>query len=148
LVGFDNIDLDTVVIDPVVKSEALTLKPKVYLGIGCNRDTPLSQIEEAVETFLSNNGLKIEEIKNIASFEAKSDELGLLEFAKKYDFKIEFYEKDAINALENEFSKSASTKFFGLKGVAEPSAILVSEYKELLFKKEVYLKSVTIAGAI
>jgi cobalt-precorrin 5A hydrolase len=148
LVGFDSIDLDTVVIDPVVKSEALTLRPKVYLGIGCNRDTPLSEIEEAVEHFLENNGLEISDIKNIASFEAKADEEGLLAFAKKYNFEIKFYEKDAINALENSFSKSASTKFFGLKGVAEPSAVLVSEYKELLFPKEVFFKSVTVAGAI
>ncbi|HHB93544.1 MAG TPA: cobalamin biosynthesis protein, partial [Campylobacterales bacterium] len=41
-----------------------------------------------------------------------------------------------------------STKFFGLKGVAEPSSVLASEYKELIIKKEVYFKSVTIAGAI
>jgi cobalt-precorrin 5A hydrolase len=148
LVNFENLDVDTVVIDPTVLSDSLTFRPKVYLGIGCNRDTSLSEIDEAVKTFLSNHGLIMEDIKNIASFEAKADEVGLLEFAKKYAFEIEFYEKDAINALENEFSKSASTKFFGLKGVAEPSAILVSEYKELLFKKEVYFKSVTIAGAI
>ena len=148
LVDFENLDLDTVVIDPTVVSKCLTFRPKVYLGIGCNRDTPLSEIEEAIENFLTNKSLKIEDIQNIASFEAKSDEVGLLEFASKHNFEIEFYEKDAINDLENSFSKSASTKFFGLKGVAEPSAVLVSEYKELLFKKEVYFKSVTVAGAI
>jgi cobalt-precorrin 5A hydrolase len=126
----------------------LTFRPKVYLGIGCNRDTPLNEIEKAIKMFLTKHKLAFNDIKNIASFEAKSDEIGLLEFAKKYNFEIQFYEKDAINALENEFSKSASTKFFGLKGVAEPSAILVSEYQELLFPKEVYFKSVTVAGAI
>ena len=148
LVDFDSLDLETVVIDPVISSKCLTFRPKVYLGIGCNRDTPLSEIEEAVEQFLETNRLKLEDVENIASFEAKSDEVGLLEFAKKHNFQIQFYEKDAINALENEFSNSASTKFFGLKGVAEPSAVLASIYKELLFKKEVYFKSVTVAGAI
>ncbi len=148
LVGFENLDLDTVVIDPTLTSDCLTFRPKVYLGIGCNRDTPLEQIEEAVEQFLEKNQLTLQDIKNIASFEAKSDEIGLLEFNSKHNFEIKFYKKDAINALENQFSKSASTKFFGLKGVAEPSAILVSEYKELLYKKEVYFKSITIAGAI
>ena len=148
LVDFDSLDLETVVIDPIISSKCLTFRPKVYLGIGCNRDTPLSEIEEAVEQFLETNRLKLEDVENIASFEAKSDEVGLLEFAKKHNFQIQFYEKDAINALENEFSNSASTKFFGLKGVAEPSAVLASIYKELLFKKEVYFKSVTVAGAI
>ncbi len=148
LVGFENLDLDTVVIDPSITSECLTFRPKVYLGIGCNRDTPLSEIEEAVKQFLETHKLNMDDIGNIGSFEAKADEVGLLEFSKKYNFDTEFYEKDAINALENSFSDSASTKFFGLKGVAEPSAILASIYKELLFNKEVYFKSVTVAGAI
>jgi len=148
LVDFENLDLDTVVIDPSITSDCLTFRPKVYLGIGCNRNTPLSEIEEAVKQFLEIHKLSMDDIGNIGSFEAKADEVGLLEFAKKYNFNIEFYEKDAINALENSFSDSASTKFFGLKGVAEPSAILASTYKELLFNKEVYFKSVTVAGAI
>jgi len=148
LVDFKNVDLDTVVIDPSFVSNSLTFRPKVYLGIGCNRDTPVKEIEEAVGLFLTLHNLSMDEVENIASFEAKADETGLLSFAKKHSFEIKFYEKDAINALENEFSNSASTKFFGLKGVAEPSAVLVSKYRELLFKKEVYFKSVTVAGAI
>ncbi len=148
LVDFESLDLDTVVIDPSITSPCLTFRPKVYLGIGCNRDTPFSEIEEAVKQFLEMHKLSMDDIGKIGSFEAKADELGLLEFAKKYNFDIEFYEKNAINALENSFSDSASTKFFGLKGVAEPSAILASTYKELLFNKEVYFKSVTVAGAI
>jgi len=148
LIGFDNLDLDTVVISPIVKSNSLTLRPKVYLGIGCNRNTQLEEIEKAFELFLDKYSLKIEDIKSIASFEAKKDEVGLLNFAQKYNLSIAFYKKNDINALENSFSPSASTKFFGLKGVAEPSSILASEYQELIIKKEVYFKVITIAGAI
>ena len=148
LIEFDKIDENTVTISPLIQNNTLTLKPKIYLGIGCNRDTPFQEIESCVKEFLTKYNLIIEQIKNIASFEAKSDEKGLLELASKYNFDIKFYEKDAINSLENEFSSSASTKFFGLKGVAEPSAILCSKYKELIIKKEVYNKSITIAGAI
>jgi len=148
LVGFENIDLDTVVISPIVTTDALLLRPKVTLGIGCNRDTAQEEIEQAVEQFLTTHKLTMSDIKKIGSFEAKADEVGLLAFATKYDLEIEFYGKDAINALENSFSKSASTKFFGLKGVAEPSAVLGSEYGELIMGKEVYFKSVTVAGAV
>ncbi len=151
LISPNEIDENTVIISPILIEENkknLTLKPKVFLGIGCNRDTPFKIIDASVKIFLAKYNLTIEQIKNIASFEAKSDEIGLLEFAKKYNFDILFYEKDDINSLENDFSNSASTKFFGLKGVAEPSAILCSKYKELIIKKEVYNKSVTIAGAI
>jgi len=148
LINFSEIDENSVVIAPNIDSKNLTFKPKIFLGIGCNRDTTFQEIESAVKLFLEKNNLKIEQVKNIASFEAKSDEVGLLEFASKYNFDIKFYEKESINSLENEFTPSASTKFFGLKGVAEPSAILGSVYKELILKKEVYDKKITIAGAI
>ena len=148
LVGFSSIDLDTVVISPIVKSNSLTLKPKLSIGIGCNRDTSYIEIRDAFLEFLKKYNLKLEDIKDINSFEAKSDEVGLLEFVKRYNFNINFYNKDTINSLKDNFSKSASTKFFGLKGVAEPSAILGSKYRELIIKKEIYSKKITIAGAV
>ena len=148
LIEEKDLDENTVIISPLINKHNLTLKPKVFLGIGCNRDTPFKTIDTSVKIFLEEHNLTMNQISNIASFKAKDDEKGLLEFAKKYSFDIQFYEKDDINSLENDFSDSASTKFFGLKGVAEPSAILCSIYKEILIKKQVYNKSVTIAGAI
>jgi cobalt-precorrin 5A hydrolase len=151
LVDIENIDENTVVIsakDLGLNTTNLTLKPKIYLGMGCNRDTSFEDIEKAFLWFIEKHGVTKEQIANIASFEAKADEKGLLEFAKKYNFDIQFYSDVEINNLEGEFSKSASTKFFGLKGVAEPSSVLVSKYKELVLPKEVYEKKITIAGAI
>ncbi len=149
LIGFSEIDENSVIISPFdFKTTNLHLKPKVNLGIGCNRNTSCKEIEEAVFKFLEKFKLNIEQIENIASFEAKADEIGLLEFAKKYKFEIKFFKKDEINSINIDLSKSQATKFFGLKGVAEPSAILLSKYKELIIKKEVYNKTVTIAGAI
>ena len=148
LIDFKDEDENTVVISPIHKSKNLLLKPKVFIGIGCNRDTSKEMIQKAVDEFLEKYNLTLEDIASFASFDAKSDEVGLLKFIRDNDLDITFYKKDAINSLENEFSPSASTKFFGLKGVAEPSAILASTYKELIIKKEVYFKAITIAGAI
>lgn len=129
-------------------SPLLTFKPKVYLGIGCNRDTSFEDIEAGFLWFLKEHSLKIEQIENIASFQAKADELGLLEFAKKYNFDIKFYNENEINSLQGKFSPSQATKFFGLKGVSEPSCILVSKYNELIIPKNVYEKKITIAAAV
>ncbi len=126
----------------------LTLKPKVYLGIGCNRNTSFEDIEASFFWFLDKYNLKKEQIENIASFEAKADEKGLLEFASKYNFDIKFYNEQEINSLQGEFSPSQATKFFGLKGVSEPSSILVSKYNELIIPKNVYEKKITIAAAV
>ncbi len=144
----NNEDKNQVVISPIAKTKSLHLRPKIYLGIGCNRGTNFESIQKAVKLFLTKYNLEFKDVKNIASFEAKKDEIGLLEFAKIYNFEIKFFDKKSINSLSNHFSPSASTIFFGLKGVAEPSAILISKYKELIIKKEVYFKSITIAGAI
>ena len=148
LIDFKDEDENTVVISPIQKSKNLLLKPKIFIGIGCNRDTSKKIIKKAVDEFLGKYNLTLKDIALFASFDAKSDEIGLLEFIKDNDLDITFYKKNVINSLENEFSPSASTKFFGLKGVAEPSAVLASKYKELIIKKEVYFKSVTLAGAI
>ena len=129
-------------------SPLLTFKPKVFLGIGCNRNTTFEEIKNAVFSFLQKHKLKIEQIQNIASYEAKADEVGLLEFAKEYNFDIKFFHEAEINALQGNFSTSQATKFFGVKGVSEPSSILVSKYKELIIPKEVYENKITIAGAI
>ncbi len=126
----------------------LTLKPKIYLGIGCNRDTTFQDIEASFFWFLEKHNLKKEQIENIASFEAKADEKGLLEFADKYNFDIKFYNEQEINSLQGKFSPSQATKFFGLKGVSEPSSMLVSKYKELIIPKNVYEKKITIAAAV
>ncbi|MCP4969610.1 MAG: cobalamin biosynthesis protein [Arcobacter sp.] len=64
------------------------------------------KIEESFLCFLSKYNLQKEQIENIASFEAKEDEKGLLKFASKYGFDIKFYNKTQINKLEGEFSPS------------------------------------------
>ena len=149
LIDFANIDENSVIISPIFYNNTnLILKPKSFLGIGCNRNTPFEDIDKAVKEFLTKYNLSIQDIKNIASFEAKQDEKGLIEFAKKYNFNIKFFTKNDINSLEQKFTTSASTKFFGLKGVAEPSAILISKYKQLIVAKEIYFSSITIALSI
>ena len=149
LVSSADIDENTVIINPFNHSnDNLHLKPKIYLGVGCNRDTSFEDIEKAFIWFLDKYNLEKEQIENIASFEAKRDEKGLLKFANKYNFAIKFFDENQINSLEGEFSPSQATKFFGLKGVAEPSGVLISKYKELIIPKEVYEKKITIAGAM
>jgi cobalt-precorrin 5A hydrolase len=138
---------NVVLITPQSITNELIIKPKeIYLGLGMNRGVKLYEIESAVGQFLLEHNLKLSQIKNIASYRAKADEEALLEYANKYNFDIEFFDEDDINSLELEFSDSRASEFFGIKGVAEPSAVLVSKYKELFLRKRVY-NQITIAGA-
>ncbi len=137
-----------VYITPCNITNELLLKPKVYLGMGMNRGTALEEIEEAFIAFLENNNLAVDDIEAVGSFEAKKDEKGFLEFIEKYQLQSSFFTEDNINGIEKNFSDSKAQEFFNIKGVAEPSAYLLSKYKILFAKKQVFNQKVTIAGAV
>jgi len=139
-------DIPTVYITPQhLPNTALQLHPQeVVLGLGMNRGTSADEIDKAVTRFCFEHGIEKEQIVKFASFSAKVDEAGLLEYAK--DKELEFFDEDAINALTQEFSPSQATKFFNIKGVAEPASLLASRYKTLFLNKRVY-GGVTVAAA-
>lgn len=143
------LDETCVIISPFYfECENLFLIPKYSIGIGMNRGVSKLDIEKSIKWFSDKFFLDLNEMKQFASFEAKADEEGLLEYINENKYNIKFFNKEDINSLENEFSKSAATKFFELKGVAEPSSLLNSKFKELVIKKEVFEGKITIALSI
>jgi len=147
LVEIDNKEAD-VLIYPNSEIDGLIIRPKLYIGIGCNRDTPFSEIKRAFELFCSENSISPQDIKAVGSFEAKRDERGIIEFGEYLGVGVLFFDDISINSISQRLSPSKAQEFFAIKGVAEPSAILVSNFKELIFKKRAYFGSITIAGAI
>lgn len=141
-------DIPTVYITPQkLPNSALQIHPKeVVLGLGMNRGTPVEEINKAVVRFCFEHGLEQKQITKLASFRAKADEEGLLKYALHVNKPLEFFDEDAINALAQEFSPSQATKFFNIKGVAEPAALLASENKTLFLSKRIY-GAVTVAAA-
>ncbi|MDF1881993.1 cobalamin biosynthesis protein [Sulfurimonas sp. MAG313] len=140
--------IPTVYITPQkIANTDLQLHPQeVVLGLGMNRDTSAKEIALAVKRFCYEHGLDIEQISSFASFTAKADEVGLLEYAKDMNKEIKFFDEEAINALEQEFSPSQATKFFNIKGVSEPASLLASKNKTLFLSKRIY-GGVTIAAS-
>jgi cobalt-precorrin 5A hydrolase len=143
----DALDEHSVVIHPLGTYTQLHLKPKLTLGLGCNRHTSHASIQAAFFWFLERFGLEKESIASIASFEAKADEAGLLAFSAKEGIPLRFFTPEEINSAQGTFNPSKATQFFGLQGVAEPSAVLGSTYGELVLPKVVYQNHITLAGA-
>lgn len=141
-------DIPSVYITPQkLPNTALQIHPqKISLGLGMNRGTSQEEITNSVKRFCYEHGLAFEQIDKIASFTAKNDEVGLLAFANTNRLVLEFYDEEAINALTENFSPSQATKFFNIKGVAEPAALLASEHKTLFLSKRIY-GGVTVAAA-
>lgn len=127
----------------------LQLFPKlVHLGIGCRRNTPLENIEALVLMALENMHIDMRSVVSLASVDLKSDEQGLLAFAKKYKLQANFYTADELNALEGDFTPSAFVKsIVGVSNVCERSAVKDSDGGELILRKT-SLNGVTVAVAV
>jgi cobalt-precorrin 5A hydrolase len=123
----------------------IKIKP-ISIGVGLNRGTCFEELISDLVDFKWQNGIHIEDVSVLASFEAKNDEPGLLRLAENLNKNLVFFSEDQINSLEQMFSVSRASEFFNLKGVSEPSAVLSSRLKRLFISKKVY-KNTTFAGA-
>ena len=130
-----------------LKIESLYLRPRcLILGIGCNRNTTLQEIETAVFQLVSEHRLSLLSIASLATIEDKRDEKGLLTFGKKHGIPIQFFSKHRLNKITSSTGKSAwAQKALGVKGVAEPAARLLS--KKIIIPKQ-KMNPVTLAVGI
>ena len=80
--------------------------------------------------------LSFEAIKKIATVSLKSNEKGLLEFARKLGFEIEFHTPKQLNKVACPTPPSKNVLHaVGSKGVCEPAALLSAGVTTLLCKK-------------
>nr|MBF0222799.1 cobalt-precorrin 5A hydrolase [Desulfobulbaceae bacterium] len=126
-------------------ANVLTLHPQtLVVGIGCNRNTPCSEIESAVKSTCEQNGLEFQAINCLASIDLKSDEVGLLEFANSYNIPIFFHSAKELNTIKNINPSKAVYAATGAYGVAEPAALLSAQSTNLIVEKTKW-KNVTVA---
>jgi len=131
----------------VDKEHTLILHPPtLVIGIGCNRNTPESEIAEAQCELFDELNLSAFSIRNLASIDKKNDEQGLLDFAGNRGWHIDFFDNSRINSLTNLEISSAAMKAVGAIGVAEPTALLSAGSDLLLCRKRKW-KNVTMAIA-
>jgi cobalt-precorrin 5A hydrolase len=130
------------------KDNLLLLTPRnLVVGIGCNRTTSRTEIEETVKKVLDGAQLSFEAIKKIATVSVKSNEKGLLEFARKHNFEIEFHTPKQLNKVACPTPPSKNVlNAVGSKGVCEPAALLSAGVTTLLCKK-IKTPNVTVAVA-
>jgi len=116
-------------------SGALLYPQALVAGIGCNRNTPAEEIEEALRQACEKHALAYQSVARLASIDLKSDEQGLLELSRRYKLPIEFFHRDRLNGVDGVSTSAVVLKATGAKGVAEPAAVLASGGGRLLVKK-------------
>ncbi|MBI4685390.1 MAG: cobalamin biosynthesis protein [Nitrospirae bacterium] len=125
----------------------LYLRPKnLVIGIGCNSGTSADEIESSVRNTLTKNNLSFLSIHSIATIDRKGKEPGIVEFAKKYNFKIITFRPDELNSVKGIQKSESAFKATGAKAVAEPAALLASGSNNVLVPKQ-KVGNVTVAVA-
>ncbi len=131
----------------IADPKKLILRPKnLFVGIGFNRGTDSKEIEGVIREVLEEHNLSFFSISCLSTLDKKAYEKGLIDFAKEYSIEIKSFTPHEINALEGIEKSEAAFKATGANAVAEPCAILASNNKNLIIKKQ-KRGNVTIAVA-
>ena len=102
------------------------LKPIYTVGMGCERDCPLSYLDELLQSCLATAGLSIEQIHSIHSIDIKADETNLIALAAHYGKPFCTWSAAELTPMEPLLSTKSDYVFntVGVYGVAESAALL------------------------
>ncbi len=124
--------------------------PSLAAGIGCKRGVSAAEVEEALNEALRRAGRRRESVAVLASHEAKVDEVGLLEVARKWGLTLVFFGAGVLRRVLNENPGLADSEFvrqqMGVGGVCETAALAAVPAGELVLRKT-RLGRVTVALA-
>jgi cobalt-precorrin 5A hydrolase len=126
----------------------LILRPvSLVAGIGCNRNTAMTEIRTHLEDVLMKHCLASSSLKSIASLDLKADEAGLIELAENLGLALDFYNRQELNRVKKIQNPSKVVeKHVGVKSVCEAAAILAAGDGTLIVPKQ-STKNVTVAIA-
>ena len=116
----------------------------MIIGIGTRRGVTSKEVIYAINKALREINAEPGSVRSLASSVMKENEAGLLEAAQLLGIDIEFLPHEVLNKYDAPSGSQA--KRFGLKGVAEPAALALSDNKELILRKKIYGR-ITIAIA-
>lgn len=107
----------------VITSAQRYTHPVYTMGIGCDRGCPEAEITRLVERTLQDHpdSPGIDAIKHVASIDVKTDEPGLLAFARRFTTPVHFYPTAHLLRYSARLSEKSQHVFdaVGCYGVAE-----------------------------
>ncbi len=120
---------------PFPDSWLIMRPPSLVAGMGCNRGTPADEIVALLRRTLDDQGLSASCLAVLASIEAKQDEPGLLEAARRLNMKTVFYPAAELAQVDAPHPSAVVEKFMGVRSVCEAAALLAAGPNRLLVPK-------------
>jgi len=112
--------------------------PRVlWVGVGCERGTPKTVIEQALQTTLQQYQLAESAIAGIATIELKADEAGILELAQNRNFPLKIYSAEELNQVTVPNPSTVVAQEVGTGSVAEAAALKAAQASSIERKQEI-----------
>ena len=120
-----------ILISPADKApfpRTLRLTPRRYVaGLGCRRGKSEEELEAFLLVNLDRCGVRLHELRALASIDIKKDEPGLVALAEKLGLPFVTYSAEALQEVPGAFTASAFVKeTTGVDSVSERAAVLSS----------------------
>ena len=120
--------------------------PKVlWVGIGCERNTPKELIEIAIDETCKTYHLATEAIAGVASIDLKADETGIIEVCQQRNLIFKSFTYQQLSSINVPTPSEIVQQEVGTPSVAEAAAILAGD--NLLVSKQIF-KSDRHSGAV
>ncbi|WP_313134624.1 cobalt-precorrin 5A hydrolase [Anaerocolumna sp.] len=152
LISYPAMDKASVIVSPFLEDGEKTdlqLCPKAYiLGVGCRRGKSLSEIEEVIGKELLKAGIRRESLAALVSIDRKKEEVGLLEYAKKYHLAYQTFSEEELKNIPGEFTSSSFVQEqVGVDNVCERAAMAACGEGGRLLTKKYPENGITVAIA-
>ena len=100
----------------------------LWLGLGCRRGCPASELLALLAEGLHGNGLQAVHLAGLASLDNKRDEPGLLALARQLSLPLVFFSAQDVLRFEPQLSQRSARAFAqtGCHGVAESCALALA----------------------
>ena len=120
--------------------------PKIlWVGIGCERNTPRELIERAIDETCQTYHLATEAIAGVASIDLKLDETGIVELCQRRNLAFKTFTSEELSRVNVPTPSEIVQQEVGTPSVAEAAAILAGN--NLLVSKQIF-KSEKNSGAV
>ncbi len=114
---------------PVFTTANSYLDPVYTIGMGCERNCPISELTEIMNAALELAGVSITQISSINSIDIKADEAGLLNLATSVELPYQTWNKIELTEVEGLLSTRSEYIYqvVGVYGVAESAALIAAQ---------------------
>ena len=110
--------------------------PALWLGVGCERGTSLTLLEQAVDSALAAGGLAPEAVAGLASASRKADEPALLQLAEQRGWPLRCFSSEVLAAVPVPNPSAVVLAELGTASVAEAAALLAAGPQSRLLQEK------------